>query len=122
MFHRIGAMIGSPGDAKAEREALTETILRWNAINGRELGVILDPVKWETHAMPGLEGRPQGMINEELIPLSDFLIAVFRVRARSPTGKEISGTIEVVREFMEVRKPVALFFYEGDMPMKGLDM
>jgi hypothetical protein len=117
---RIGAMIGSPGDAAEERQAITDTILRWNAVN-RDEGIMLEPVKWETHATPGLEGRPQGMINEELIPMSDFLLAVFRVRAGSPTGKEISGTIEEIREFMGLGKYVAVYFFEGETSIKGLD-
>jgi hypothetical protein len=82
---------------------------------------LLDPVKWETHATPGLKGRPQGMINEELIPLSDFLIAVFRVRAGSPTGEDISGTIEEIREFMKQGKDAIVYFYEGDVPLSGID-
>jgi hypothetical protein len=114
-------MIGSPGDAVEERQAITDTILRWNAVNRDDKGIIIEPVKWETHATPGLEGRPQGMINEELIPMSDFLIAVFRVRAGSPTGKEISGTIEEIREFMELGKYIAVYFFEGEASIKGLD-
>lgn len=121
MIQRIGVMIGSPGDAAQERQAITDTILRWNAVNGADKGIFLEPVKWETHATPGLEGRPQGMINEELIPMSDFLIAVFRVRAGSPTGKEVSGTIEEIREFMTLGKYVAVYFYEGETSVKGLD-
>src|SRR6266481_6158050 len=121
MVKRIGVMIGSPSDAVEERQAITDTILRWNAFNRDDKGIILEPVKWETHATPGLEGRPQGMINEELIPLSDFLIAVFRVRAGSPTGREISGTIEEIREFMSLGKYVAVYFYEGETSVKGLD-
>ena len=121
MFQRIGAMIGSPGDAAQERQAITDTILRWNAVNGADKETFLEAVKWETHATPGLQGRPQGMINEELIPMSDFLIAVFRVRAGSPTGKEISGTIEEIREFMALGKYVVVYFYEGETSVKGLD-
>ena len=65
-MQRIGAMIGSPGDASEERRAITDAILRWNAVN-RDKGIFVEPVKWETHATPGLQGRPQGMINAELI-------------------------------------------------------
>ena len=61
------------------------------------------------------------MINEELIPMSDFLIAVFRLRAGSPTGKEISGTIEEIREFVALGKYVAIYFFEGEASIKGLD-
>jgi hypothetical protein len=113
-------MIGSPGDASAERQAITNTIIRWNAAN-KDQGYWIEPVKWETHATPGLDGRPQGMINEELIPQSDCLIAVFRIRAGSPTGKEESGTIEEIREFMRLGKYVAVYFYEGSAELKHIE-
>lgn len=121
MYRRVGVMIGSPGDADEERQAITDSILRWNAAHSQEKGIMLEPVKWETHATPGLRGRPQGMINEELIPISDCLIAVFRTRAGSPTGKEISGTIEEIREFMQVGKYVAVYFYEGQAAVSAID-
>jgi hypothetical protein len=120
IFQRIGVMIGSPSDATDERQALTDTILRWNAAN-KDLGLWIEPIRWETHSTPGLEGRPQGMINEELIPQSNCLIAVFRTRAGSPTGKELSGTIEEIREFMSAGKYVVVYFYEGVVSLKALD-
>ena len=119
-MRRIGAMIGSPSDAGEERQAITDAILRWNAVN-RDKGVIIEPVKWETHVTPGLEGRPQGMINSELMPISDILLAVFRSRAGSPTGKELSGTIEEIRECMRAGKYVVLYFYEGDVDIRTVD-
>jgi hypothetical protein len=121
MIRRLGAMIGSPGDAAAERDAVTEAILRWNAHSGRTTNVYLDPVKWETHATPGLKGRPQGMINEELIPQADLLIAIFRSRAGSPTGVDVSGTIEEIREFMRQGKYVAVYFYDGEEAIGKID-
>ncbi|MCC6125525.1 MAG: hypothetical protein IT426_11220 [Pirellulales bacterium] len=119
-IRRIGAMIGSPSDASEERQEITNAIIRWNAVN-REKGIIIDPVKWETHATPGLQGRPQGMINEELIPISDILVAVFRSRAGSPTGKELSGTIEEIREFMRIGKYIVLYFYDGEVDIGKVD-
>lgn len=119
-MQRIGVMIGSPSDAGDERQAITDALLRWNAVN-RDKGIILEPVKWETHATPGLQGRPQGMINAELIPVSDILLAVFRSRAGSPTGKELSGTIEEIREFMQAGKYVVLYFYEGTVDIRTVD-
>ena len=119
-MQRIGVMIGSPSDAGDERQAITDALLRWNAVN-RDKGIIIDPVKWETHATPGLHGRPQGMINAALIPISDILLALFRSRAGSPTGKELSGTIEEIREFMRAGKYVVLYFYEGDVDIRTVD-
>ena len=121
MIQRLGAMIGSPGDAGAERDAVTKAILQWNAHSGRTMNVYLDPVRWETHATPGLKGRPQGMINEELIPQSDLLIAIFRSRAGSPTGLDVSGTMEEIREFMRQGKYVVVYFYEGEVAIGDID-
>lgn len=118
---RIGVMIASPGDATQERQAITDTILSWNAIFGPTLKVVLEPVKWETHATIGLRGRPQGMINEELIPKSDFLVAVFRSRIGSPTGVEDSGTIEEIKEFVKLGKHAAVYFYKGEVPINSID-
>ena len=119
-YRRIGLMIGSPGDATDERQAITDTVIRWNAAN-KDQGYWIEPVKWETHATPGLDGRPQGMINEELIPQSDCLLAVFRARAGSPTGEEISGTIEEIRQFMKLGKLTVVYFYEGQVSLKTID-
>lgn len=121
MVHRIGVMIGSPGDTAAERQAVTDTILRWNAHSGSSMGVLLEPVCWETHATPGLQGRPQGMINEDLIPQSEVLVAIFRSRAGSPTGIDVSGTIEEIREFMRRGQYVVVYFYEGEVSIGSVE-
>lgn len=118
---RVGVMIGSPGDAAEERQAITEAILQWNAVYGRGQKVLLEPVKWETHATPGLLGRPQGMINQELIPQSDCLVAVFHARAGSHTGVEVSGTIEEVKQFLSTGKHVAVYFYTGPVLIGKVD-
>jgi hypothetical protein len=120
LYQRIGMMIGSPGDAGEERQAIVDAILRWNAVN-KDRGILIEAVRWETHATPGLEGRPQGMINEELIPQSDCLLAVFRARAGSPTGKDVSGTMEEIREFMKLGKYTVVYFFQGEVPLKHID-
>lgn len=74
----LRVMIASPGDTAEERQAIKDALIRWNGIYGDVFGVRLEPVMWELHATPGLEGRPQGMINKELVSTSAFLIAVFR--------------------------------------------
>jgi hypothetical protein len=117
----VSAMIASPGDTGGERQAIKDALIRWNAAHGEDFGVQLNPVMWETHATPGLEGRPQGMINDQLIPISDFLIAVFHARIGSPTGIEISGTVEEIKEFRLAGKYVLLYFFQGDVSLRELD-
>ena len=117
----VNVMIASPGEASEERRAIPEVLNRWNAAHGDEYGVRLHPVMWETDAVLGLDERPQEMINKELIPKSDLLVAVFRSRIGTPTGKEISGTVEEIREFKKAGKHVLLYFYQGDVSLRNLD-
>ena len=121
MLRRKGVMIGSPSDTTEERQVITDAIQQWNASNGNEKDIILETVKWETHVTPDLEGRPQEMINKKLIPQSDFIIVVFRSRAGTPTGVEISRTIEEVQEFMRHNKYVAVYFHQGDINLRSVD-
>jgi hypothetical protein len=68
-----------------------------------------------------LEERAQGIINKKLVSTSHLLIAVFRSRIGSPTGKEISGTVEEIKEFKKAGKPILLYFYQGDVSLRNLD-
>jgi hypothetical protein len=105
----VRALIASPSDVSEERKDITEVILAWNAAHSRQRGIIIEPVKWESHAVPGLEGRPQEMINKQLVASCDFLIGVFWTRLGSPTGVAESGTAEEIEEFRKAGKPVLLY-------------
>ena len=52
-------LIASPSDLAEEREAATEAIYDWNAQHADDQGVVLLPIKWETHASPTTGVRPQ---------------------------------------------------------------
>ena len=45
-------LIASPSDLTEERETATMAINDWNALHAAAEGVVLLPVKWETHARP----------------------------------------------------------------------
>lgn len=58
-------LIASPSDLTEEREAATMAINDWNAQHAVAEGIVLLPVKWETHARPKSGVRPQGAINAQ---------------------------------------------------------
>ena len=45
-------LIASPSDLREERDVATMAINDWNAQHAAAEGVVLLPVKWETHARP----------------------------------------------------------------------
>lgn len=108
----LDVFIASPGDTTAQREIIRRAVVDWNASNSRVFGVVLLPVMWETHSLPGLGGRPQGMINQQLVNDADILIATFWTKLGSPTGEAGSGTVEEINKFREDKRPVHLYFCE----------
>lgn len=113
-------MIGSPSDLSAEREAATDTVNEWNAQHADAEGVVLLPVKWETHAVPTAAVRPQSAINEQLVDRCDIFIGMFWSRLGTNTGVAVSGTAEEIDRFVAAGKPAMLYFSRRKVsPAKG---
>lgn len=103
-------LIASPSDLEEERQAATEAINDWNALNAAAEATVLLPVKWETHATPETSVRPQGAINRQLVAASDLLIGMFWTRIGTDTGIAESGTVEEIDQFVAAGKPAMLYF------------
>lgn len=114
-------LIASPSDVQEERARIPEIIHAWNSVHSAHLGVVLLPVKWETHAVPRMGGRPQGIINEQLVNNCDILIGSFWTRLGTHTGKAESGTVEEIEEFTGQQKPALLYFSSRPVVPESLD-
>ena len=112
-------MIGSPSDPGSEREAATQVINEWNVQHAEAEGVVLLPVKWETHATPTTGVRPQAAINEQLADRCDIFIGMFWRGLGSKTGVLVSGTVEKIDRFVEVGKPTLLYFSNRKVSQSG---
>jgi hypothetical protein len=115
-------LVGSPSDCGDERRVIPEVIRDWNVANSLTKGVTLEPVLWETHAMPELGDRPQAILNKQLVDSCDILISVFSSRLGTPTGEEESGTAEEIKRFLKAKKPVSLYFSSGQIDRGSLDI
>ncbi|WEW98507.1 hypothetical protein P3T65_02020 [Pseudomonas nitroreducens] len=115
-------LIASPGDVDEERQAIPEVIARWNNTNAEANGVVLLPVKWETHSAPLLGDRPQGVINDQIVTSCDMAIGVFWTRLGSPTGVSESGTAEEIEWFIQNAKPVMVYFSSRNIDPTKLDI
>jgi len=103
-------LVASPSDCIQERKVIPEVIYSWNAVNSFQRAAILEPVLWETHAIPELGDRPQAIINKQLVEKCDILVGTFWTRLGTHTGKATSGTVEEIEEFRKAGKPVLLYF------------
>jgi len=114
-------MIGSPSDLSDERQTATDAVNEWNVQHADSEGVVLLPVKWETHALPTSGVRPQSAINSQLVDKCDIFIGMFWTRLGTSTGIAESGTVEEIDRFVSDGKPTMLYFSQRAVTKTKLD-
>ena len=110
----------APSDIADEHDAFFDTISEWNSVHSAAQSALLKPVAWKTDTFPDA-GRPQAVINEQLLDASDILVAVFWSRFGTPTGVADSGTEEEIRRSVAAGRPVMLYFCEREIPPGASD-
>jgi hypothetical protein len=124
MSDTIRIFVASPGDVLSERDQLGRVVHELNTTLSAlvpERGLVLELVRWETHARPGLGVDPQDVINRQLsIPECDIFIGIIWRRLGTPTERAESGTEEefrIAREsWMRNRRPREILFYFCQAP------
>jgi hypothetical protein len=112
----LRVLIASPSDVVEHREVLTNVIMDWNATHSAAEGIVLMPVKWETHAHPATGDYPQGLINKQIVDDCDILIGAFWSRLGTATPVAPSGTAEEIERLRSKGKNVLLYFSEAPLP------
>jgi hypothetical protein len=115
-------LIASPSDLAEEREAATLAINDWNAQHAAAEGIVLLPVKWETHARPASGVRPQSTINAQIVQSCDFLIGMFWTKLGTSTGVAESGTVEEIDQFVAQEKPALIYFSNRPIDPNKIDL
>ncbi|WP_426228856.1 hypothetical protein [Pararhizobium sp. DWP3-4] len=118
----LNVLIASPSDVLDERAAIAQSLHEWNSLHSSDQGIILLPVMWETHSAPAMGDRPQGLINDRVVRGCDILIGSFWTRLGSPTGVEISGTVEEIKWFLSQKKPVMLYYSKKQVDIDAVDL
>jgi len=97
-------------------------IQEWNDLYSYTRGVVLLPLRWETHAAPEYGTRPQEVINRAIVDQCDLLVGIFWTRIGTPTGAADSGTIEEITRVATAGKPVMLYFSKVGMDPDRIDL
>jgi hypothetical protein len=103
-------MITSPKDVTEECELARQAVYEWNALHAYSKKIVLDPTGWKTHSAPLMGGRPQEIINKQVLEHADLLIGIFWTRIGTSTGQEDSGTVEEIKRHVAAGKPAMLYF------------
>lgn len=114
-------MIASPGDVSAERSIVRELLSEWNVVHADSKRAVLLPIGWETHSVPEMGGRPQEIINKQILGDCDLLIGVFWTRIGTATGQYASGTVEEIEEHIKVGNPTMLYFSSAPVVPESIE-
>ena len=110
---KIRIFVASPGDVQKEREALDKGVRKLDRTLGKERGLSLELLRWETHAYPAA-GDPQTAINKQ-IGTYDLFVGIFWQRFGTPTTTAGSGTEEEYQRayasWTEHKRPPILLYF-----------
>jgi len=117
----VNVVIASPSDVSQERRIAEDVMREWNANHSKARHLVLMPVGWETHSAPQMGGRPQAILNRQILSDCDILVAAFWTRLGSPTGKAPSGTVEEIEEHRAAGGTVLLYFSRAPVQLESVD-
>lgn len=112
----VRVLIASPSDAGEARDRIERTVREWNAARAVAAGVILEPVRWETHGIPELGADAQSVLNEQIVDACDIVMAIFDSRVGTATARAVSGTVEEIQRAHGAGRPVHVWFSTAPLP------
>jgi hypothetical protein len=111
---RLRVFLASPGDVIEERSRMERVVASLNSTIGDTEGVLIELVRWETHAWPGFGADAQDVINRQLQP-GDIFVGVLWRRIGTPTQRAISGTVEEFERahelWLDTGRPTLMLYF-----------
>lgn len=108
--------VGAPSDVDEALDVIRGQIEQWNRDHGPLVQARVEFTNWRTHSHPAAGGRPQELLNKQVVDKSDIVVGIFNTRFGSPTGKADSGTEEEIRRSIKKGKTVMVYFANRPTP------
>jgi hypothetical protein len=108
--------VGAPSDVDEALDVIRGQIEQWNRDHGPLSRARVEFINWRTHSHPAAGGRPQALLNKQVVDKSDIVVGIFNTRFGSPTGKADSGTEEEIRRSIKQGKTVMVYFANRPTP------
>lgn len=108
--------LASPSDLADERASIDDVINELNQTFGVSNNVVLELIKWETHAAPGINKKDsQEVINQDIGNDYDVFIGILWTKFGTPTKSSNSGTEEEFKNaynrFQKESDSLQILFY-----------
>ncbi len=109
-------LISCPSDVAPFLRVIEDVVLRFNATYGKNSNIVIRPIHWSKNVYPESGGRPQELINRQIVDSAHIAIGIFWTRFGEPTGCYNSGTEEEIKRLLQKKKQVFLYFLDKPVP------
>lgn len=109
-------LISCPGDIKDEVSLIESAVEEFNELYSETLGLVIKTRHWSKSSYSQSGGKPQALLNDQIVNKCDAAIAVFWTRFGSPTDEYGSGTEEEIEIMLQSGKQVFMYFSDKPIP------
>ncbi|MEN6351214.1 MAG: hypothetical protein ABFD08_17695 [Syntrophomonas sp.] len=114
-------LISCPTDVQNELDVINECVNVFNNIFGSVNNAKIVTRHWLKDSYPQSGGKPQKILNNQLVMQCDAAVAVFWTRFGTPTDEYGSGTEEEIEELIKSGKQVFLYFSDCPIAPSEID-
>lgn len=118
---RYDLLISCPGDAIGAVKIVEEVIEEFNQLYSDALGIFIRSRHWSKSAYSESGGKPQDLLNRQIVDNADLAVAIFKNRFGTPTDNYGSGTEEEIEKMLAEGKQVFMFFDESPVKFSEVE-
>lgn len=113
----IQVLISSPGDVDTERSEVEQAIIELNEYAFMNLGIRLEPIRWENNCYPSVGTDSQAVVSEQLGDDYKIFIGIFWKKIGTPTPRALSGTLDeferAYARWLRTGSPEIMFYFRN---------
>lgn len=114
-------LISCPGDAANAVDVIKCVVEEFNQQFSDALGITIRWRYWKDSVYAESGGKPQDLLNKQIVDTSDLAVAIFKTRFGSPTDNYGSGTEEEIERMLSEGRQVFMFFDESPVSPADFD-
>ncbi len=118
---RYDLLISCPGDANYAVNIVEKVVEEFNQLYSDTLGILIRTRHWSKSAYSESGGKPQALLNKQIVNDVDLAVAIFKNRFGTPTEDYGSGTEEEIEILLADGKQVFVFFDESPCKIAEVD-
>ena len=114
-------LISCPEDINDEIEIIREVVDTFNKIYGDINNIRIEARHWSRDSYPQSGGKPQELLNSQIVEKCDIAVGVLWTRFGTPTDEYSSGTEEEIEKMLGAKKQVFLYFSKKEIDPSKID-